>query len=421
MPPDGECYTSESPSRGKLGATYLRVAQRILRRGERVAHPQPHLLTRTMLLFFLAFAASFVNFYLLFSVIPLYAVEELGRNATTGLPTGVMLLTVVVVELFVPAIVRRLGYRVGATLGAALLSVPVLAVIAIPDFVVLLIVSCARGAGIALLVVIGTALAAELSPVTRLGATLGAYGIAVNVPSIVGLPLGVWLAKEWGFTPVFYVAVAVSLLSIVLCSRLPQSAAEFRNPAIPRTEPGSVLSTLRMPSVRRPALIFAGVTVAVGVFTTFMPIAIGDNVRIATVALLLHTICATVARWIAGIAGDRRGSSHSMIVPLILLSSAGAASASFVDSPIATIVGMSLLGVSFGMAQTVTLRLMLEGAEIGELSRFSAIWNIAYDAGLGLGAAMFGYLLIVTGFETGFAIIAILQLLLLIPTIRRRL
>jgi predicted MFS family arabinose efflux permease len=44
----------------------------------------------------------------------------------------------------------------------------------------------------------------------------------------------------------------------------------------------------------------------------------------------------------------------------------------------------------------------------------SAVWNVAYDAGMGVGAAAFGLLVGITGFAVGFALAAALILLALL-------
>jgi predicted MFS family arabinose efflux permease len=48
----------------------------------------------------------------------------------------------------------------------------------------------------------------------------------------------------------------------------------------------------------------------------------------------------------------------------------------------------------------------------------SALWNLAYDAGLGVGGAGFGVLATRTGYQAGFALTAALMLLALVLTRR---
>ncbi len=72
--------------------------------------------------------------------------------------------------------------------------------------------------------------------------------------------------------------------------------------------------------------------------------------------------CATpAARWAAGRYPDRRGGAGPL-VPAVLAGALGVAVTSRVDSPVAVVAGMALFGVGFGVAQNLTLTLMLRRA-----------------------------------------------------------
>jgi predicted MFS family arabinose efflux permease len=50
----------------------------------------------------------------------------------------------------------------------------------------------------------------------------------------------------------------------------------------------------------------------------------------------------------------------------------------------------------------------------------SALWNLAYDAGLGVGAAEFGAVAAQTGYPIAFALTAALMFAALVPAVRDR-
>ena len=56
------------------------------------------------------------------------------------------------------------------------------------------------------------------------------------------------------------------------------------------------------------------------------------------------------------------------------------------------IAGSVVFGAGFGVAQNATLSLMYARATADAYTAVSALWNIAYDAGMGAGAAIFGLL-----------------------------
>jgi hypothetical protein len=60
---------------------------------------------------------------------------------------------------------------------------------------------------------------------------------------------------------------------------------------------------------------------------------------------------------------------------------------------------------------------MFQAAEPNEYAAVSAVWNVAYDTGLGLGPVVFGLLATQTGTAVGFVGVAVL---LLSHTLQRR-
>ena len=168
------------------------------------------LITPRILWFLLFSLVANTSLSLLFSVIPLFASESTGNDLAAGLATGTMMLATVLVELGTPRLLAMLGYRWIMALGVALLGFPSLLLIPFSGLWAVIVVCLARGAGLAIVVVAGTALAAQLFPVHRRAEGLGLYGLAVSISSIVALPFGVWLADTAGYTVVFVIAAGIA-------------------------------------------------------------------------------------------------------------------------------------------------------------------------------------------------------------------
>lgn len=367
----------------------------------RGAAGRPPLLTREVVWFLVCSVAAFGSFFLLLAVTPLYASGGDESSVAAGLTTGVMMFATVLTELITPGVLTRFGYRLGLGAGIFLLGAPAVLLPLSDGLPLVLGVSLARGAGLAVTVVAGTALAAALSPPGRRGEMLGLYGLAVSVPSVTGLPAGVWLSERLGFTAVFLLAAGVTPVALALVPMLPNPRAEAG------TGSHNVLAGLRARGVRRQMAIFVATTIAAGVFVTFVPIAVdGDTAGVAAVALLAHTVAATVARWVAGRVGDRIGAGR-LLVPSMAAATLGAACLVAIDSPAAVIGGLALFGAGYGAAQNVSLALMFDLAPENEIGRVSALWNLAFDGGLGIGAVGFGYLTVVSGYPWGFAAVAL--------------
>lgn len=356
------------------------------------------------------------SFYLLLSVVPYYATAVGGTGVDAGLSTGTLLLFTVLAELATPALVARLGRRkifgVGlALMGGACLLLPVFASGAG------ILASCAvRGLGFGLVVVVGGASVTLLLPAERRGEGLGLYGVVVGVPAIVALPAGVWLVARLGYPSVFVAAAVLALLGLLAVPSLRSRGAD-----VPLESCAALARGPGRAELGWPAAVFALSACGVGIAVTFLPLAVEDpSGALVPGALLGHSVLSAASRWWSGRRGDRSGGAPRL-VPGTLLSIAGLALMALM-SPAALVFGMALLGAGFGIAQSASLARMFTpgpGASVDH-DLVSTVWNLAYDAGMGLGAALFGWLAVRAGYPAGFAIAAAaLALLTLAPAAGR--
>ena len=351
------------------------------------------LFTPQLVRLLLSAVGSSGSLYLLLSVVPLYVSGEAGA----GLATGAMMLATVVVELVAPRLIARHGYRDVLALGLLLLGAPSVLLLLSPALPLVLGVCVARGAGLALVAVVGTALAAELLPTDRRSEGIALYGVAAAAPAILALPLGVWLSSTIGFDAVFLLAGGLALASLAAMPGLPREIGRGAG-HLP------VIAGLRGSGLVGPGLAFAATTVAAGVVVTFLPLAVSERQQgLAALALFAQAASAPVARWAAGRYADRHGPA-GLLVPALALTAIGAAALVEIANPVVALAGMLLFGAGFGAAQTATLALMLERVPAAEYARVSALWNVAYDAGWGAGAVGFGLVVGTTGYAVGFGL-----------------
>jgi predicted MFS family arabinose efflux permease len=256
-----------------------------------------------------------------------------------------------------------------------------------------------RGLGFAVTCVAGYALTVSLIPPQRRGEGLALVGVVSGVPSVACLPLGVWLAAHAGYRPVFVAGGLAALAGLASVPWLPRSG--------PAAGPSAgILAAVRDPDLNRPALTFSAVTVAVGIFVTFLPLAVTRTAPdVAALALLVQPATAMGGRWLAGRYGDRRGPAV-LLVPGVLLAAAGLLMLSLLAIPAAVVTGAAVFGAGFGVTQNASLTLMFDRVPESGHSAVSALWNLAYDGGMGVGAAGFGLLAARTGYPAAFALTA---------------
>ncbi|GAA1043288.1 MFS transporter [Streptomyces sp. TR1341] len=367
---------------------------------------RPPLVSRPLLLRFVSVFGASASFYLLLSVVPLYAKHSGAGGNGAGATTGALMLATVAGEIVAPRFIERFGHRVTLGAGLLLMGVPSLVLTMFSGVAWITVVCLLRGAGFALTVVAGGALTASFIPSERRGEGLALVGIVSGVPSLLGLPLGVWLVSEVGYAPVGVAAGVCALAPILSIPGLPEK--EY----IAGRRIG-IMDGIRDRAIARPAVLFAVTALAAGIVVTFLPLAVPSaSTGLVAVALFVQPAGAAVARLVAGRLGDRKGSSR-LVFPGLAVSAAGMFITAYTSSAVAVVVGVAVFGIGFGIAQNSTITLMYSRVPASGYGTVSALWNIAYDAGMGIGAVCFGVLAQQVGYPWGFVCTAALIVLAL--------
>ncbi len=360
--------------------------------------PEPGvLMARPMILTLFVSFFTMVGFYLLLSVVPLYAEAAGGGNSGAGLATAVFMLSTVLAQVWMPRILARFGYREVLAAGLLLLGLPAFLYVPYSSEVpAILAVTLARGAGFGVAIVALAALVTELAPPGRRGEALGLYGVVLTLPTIFCSALGLWLVESFGYGPVFLIGASAPLLAFVAALGVssPQAREERRGVGL--------LSGLRRGPLLRIFLLFASCTAASGVVVTFLPLSAPGPFSAAT-ALLLLGIASTFFRWWSGRFGDRRD-PRLLLAPGLVCAALGMAALSF--EGFALLGGALLFGAGFGALQNTSLLLIMQRVPKTEYGLGSTLWNLAFDAGTGAGAFVFGFVVGVAGFSWAFLLCA---------------
>ncbi|HEY7012726.1 MAG TPA: MFS transporter [Streptosporangiaceae bacterium] len=391
---------------------------------------RPPLVTRPLLLRFAVTLGASISFYLLLSVVPLYAAAAGAGGNAAGLATGALMFSTVAGELVTARLTARYGYRLTLAAGLILLGAPALALTGPANLTVVMAVCIVRGLGFAVTVVAGGAITASLIPAERRGEGLALAGVVSGIPALAALPLGVWLAGRIGTAPVFAAGAVAALAAVAAVPGLPggRPARPARRGRSARAaagrEPGTgpplgIVAALRTAALLRPAVVFAAITIAAGIIVTFVPLAVTGSASVAVLALFAQSAAATLSRCLAGWYGDRHGPAR-LLIPGLVSASLGMLLLALTAVPAVLIAGSLVFGLGFGVAQNASLSLMYERVPASGYDAVSALWNLSYDGGMGLGAAGFGLVAGFTGYPVAFAAVAAAMLIALFPARRDR-
>ena len=351
-------------------------------------------------------SAVFAGFSLLLPVVPLDVDARGGSGVAVGASTAIFMLTTVLTQPLTPLLLRRVGYRAALVLGSALLGAPALAMAVLPGVGPVLSLAVVRGVGFGLATVAGAALVAELVPPARLGRATGVFGIAIGAPQLLTLPAGVAFAVRVGTGPVFAAGGVLALIG---------AAGAFGVPAALRAHPrlderggeGIAASLVPIAELLVTALAYGGAV-------TFLPLAVPGRTGLVAVALAVVAGAMFLARAGAGVVVDRIGVPGGLLLPGGVTAVVGSGLATVavgttgLGQAVALLVGAMALGAGFGIVQNDALLLLF--ARSGQHGRgaASAAFNIAYDAGTGIGAAVLGVAVGIGGYGAAFVLATVL-------------
>lgn len=349
--------------------------------------------------------AGFAGYAALLAVGPSWAIHGGATEAGAGLVNGVLLGATVLAQLAVPRALATWGTRPVLVAGLLLLGLPAPAYLLSDALAWVLALSALRGIGFGVLTVTGSAAAARLVDPSRRGAAIGAYGLAVALPSLVLLPASVPLADALGFAWVFWIAalpVAGIPAAWALGTVLRGLGHDRPAPAAPTGRPDRRL----LLAVLAPTVVLFAVTMAGGSLVTFAPQLAGPT---SAMALLLGMgLTAALARWLVGALADRHG-VRPFLAPLLLLAAASMAACAWAVAqgrPVALVVAATVLGVSYGALQNLTLVAAFAAAGPTRIPAASACWNIGFDAGTASGAVVAGALAASFSFPVALSVMA---------------
>ncbi|MBW0102193.1 MFS transporter, partial [Pseudonocardia sp. KRD291] len=363
---------------------------------------------------------------LLLPVVPLWVSRGGAGEFGAGLSTGVLMAVTVAVQLGVPALLRRVGHRAVLCSGMVLLGAPAPLLALSADLGPVLAVAVLRGVGFGLLTVAGSALVAELVDPAEHGRASAWFGYAVGVPQLLFLPAGVAVADVLGFTGVFVAAGAGPVLAAVVVlflrgpgtGRAPARVAGAGRPG-PRADAAGPAGARPGRAVRAaPVLAMLACSTAQGGIITFAPLLASRATVAIPLALFLTALGSLVGRGVAGEITDRRGRAGALLPVGTVLAAAGMVLVVLSGGgSVLLVAGATVVGAGFGLVQNDAMVALFAAAGPQRYGTASAAWNVAYDAGTGLGASGLGAVAEPFGFAAAFGVSA-LFLLVLTPAVR---
>ena len=367
---------------------------------------------------------AFAGFAVMLPVAPMHMVALGGDEFLAGLVNAVLMAATILTQLGVERMRSWMGWRVSLALACLLLGLPALGEILASTPGQVLGLAAVRGIGFGIVTVSGSSAIGALFPPERRGRAIGAYGLAVAGAQLVLTPIAPWIADRAGL-PVALAVAALPLAGIPFAiaaggaiTRHARAAAASAGTA--GAAPGITTESRRegrhvLIRLAPPILALTAVTCAGGAITTFAPQFVPDAVLVV-ITLFLYTAAAALTRWLVGGLADRFGAQRFILPGLATAAlglgaiAAGISGLTGSAAPTLLIAGAILVGSAFGTMQNVTLVRAFDLAGEPARGTASTAWNVAFDAGTGVGALAIGALAAGTSFTLSFVALSVLSL-----------
>mgnify|MGYP002713694701 CR=1 FL=1 len=356
----------------------------------------------------IAVAAAFGSWALLLPVVPVAVLDAGGSHALAGASTGVFMAATVLTQVFMPRLLRKFSYRSAIAFSAVLLGVPALAFIWNMDPSVVLAVSVLRGIGFGAMTVSEAAIIAELVPRSLLGKASGVFGASSGSAQMIALPLGLFLSERIGYGPVWILALVIAAVGGLACGGIPPIKGAQPDPVA-----NGAVSAPTWKLVLVPTLALAIAAVAYSLIANFLPAAARDTgitsgTALGGLILAVINLAVMGARIFTGVIADRRGEPGTLMIPFQIAAAVGmfgfAACLASSAHPAWLVVSAVLFGAGFGAVQNESLLSMFYRLPQSKVSHASAVWNVGFDGGQGIGSFLFGGLIAGLGAVGAFAV-----------------
>lgn len=319
-------------------------------------------------------ALGFSSYYVLLPVVPLLGADY-GNTVVAGASTAAFMGATVVTQLFAPRLTAVYGPATVLAAGSLALGVPSLFYGVGHQVLAFFILTTVRGGGFGVITAVGSATVMQCTTERDRGKQLGVYGLVSSLPSVVLPALGVRL-HAGGHEEASFLACGVLALAALPFTAMLQSLPRVHRA---RAHTG-IWTALRRSRLRNAPLVFLPFSIAYGGVFTFIPL----WHRRSWLALTMFAVTFTFARLLVGRVLVAVGTARMLRLTVVVGVLAGLGLA-WLGDPLLT-VAAALMGAAVGSAATTTLFALTAVARVEEHAVGAAVWSIAFDMGIGVGA-----------------------------------
>jgi MFS family permease len=355
-------------------------------------------------------------------ILPLFARSFGGGYDSAGVFIAVYSLARLLADLGGGLVVDRIGERLAAAGGLAVVAVATALTGLAPTYALATVAYACSGIGSAVVFAAMYSQLLKTVPQERMARTLSIFYGAFNLGVVAGGLVSGVIADRLGLTaPLFFTAGIAAIGALAYLRLVP--APEDR-PATTERPQGN-LATLRR-VLRTPGFVmvlatnFAYLWMIVAVFDTLLPL-YADSLGVSTIGIgVLFAVSLAVELAVlypAGSLADRHG-RRAVLIPALIGLGLATAAVGWAGTPLWLGVAMAVLGVASGFAGVPPGAMLADIMPRDAPGTAVGVFRFAGDLGFTLGPLVAGYGAAHLGFEAAFALTAIPTAVALVAVVR---
>jgi len=351
-------------------------------------------------------------------VVPLYARSIGADTVQVGIINSAFLLMAGILSLPMGILSDRFGRKLFACLGLIVLSVTSFSLYFSKTPMQIMWIYLFFGAGLAAFGPTMMSFVADFSPATHLGRSYGWYTTALYTSMSLGPAVGGFVAQQRGFLQVFLISGAIIFLTFwaVLIFLPPThlviaNRPEKRNPSI------IIRELLKNRPLLSCWLVTLGGCFALGMFITFLPLhAQNQRLSVWQIGLVFAAqgLSNALSRIPFGYLSDKVANRSTLVVIGLIGFSASMAGFAISKTTIHFVTFAVAFGISMGLAFTSVGALIAEVVPLESRGLAMGGYNTCIYFGMMLSSASMGAIIRKIGFEHGFFITAVVNLILVV-------
>ncbi len=377
-----------------------------------------NLWSKNFILIFITNTLLAAAFTLINTIATLYFSHKGFEVSVIGTLAGVLAISAMIMRPFSGLAIDSVSNKLTLAIGLIIFGIMVLLHLHAESSAAMMTVRIINGLGWGLSSTATIAMAGKIIPEEKMAGGIGIFGLGQILSMAIGPAVALWLLGLAGFRPVFYLSVVLSAAAIIVSQFIDESL--MHKPADNREKFTSVkkfLSSLAAKEALIPALFYFFTALVYSSLVGFLTL-FARELEIVNIGIFFSIYaCALFAvRLLAGKLANLISEKRVIMTgfTILILACIFISRISTIGLFIVAAVGF---GFGIGLIQPLAQGLGMKNTPAAKRGAAGSTIMLGADTGIGLGSAIAGYIVAMSGFRFMFAFFAFFPLIGLIITL----